>query len=162
MSNNVTPKVWEQLSNEPNEAYTRFLIYRNLGMNRSLDAAYEIGAGKAPKGKKKQPAAGQWTKDSTTYKWRERATTWDAWQLVNVVPEATTTIFRLIQETAKVSLEQLLSGAIKPTNFAELKEVVTLLANFISPEVITATIDNNRMAGTDEAAPTPNSSTDDA
>lgn len=145
-------KTWEQLSDEPNEAYARFLIYRNLGASRSLDAAYLIAGPTATKRNKTQRANGQWTKDSAAYKWRDRASNWDSWQLVNVVPEATTTIFKLINQSAKVALEQLVSGNIKPTNFTELKEMVVILAGFISPEVITATIDNERGLDGGEAA----------
>ena len=142
MSNNT--KEWEQLQGESNEAYARFLVYRNLGIGRTLVQAYELATGKVQKGSKRVHASGQWQREAKDFNWQSRATAWDSWQLENVVPQATTTIFKLIEEAAKVSLAQVLNGSIKPANWQEFKEMVVILAGFISPEVVTATIDNAR------------------
>lgn len=138
------PKPWEQLENETPEAYTRFLVYRNLGPGRSIAAAY-----KAVKGGKKREPSGQWERDSVAYNWPDRAARWDVAQLSELVPEATANIFKAISETARIALRELESGRLKPANWAELKETVTLLASFISPEVITSAIDNAGNTGSE-------------
>lgn len=138
---------WDQLENEPDAAYTRFLVYRNLGPTRSIEKAYL--AFTASNRVKSRRASGQWLNDSSTYNWQERSSKWDASQLINAVPEAATTIFNLIAEVARTSLEQVQNGELRPTTWEQLHEMVVTLASFISPEVISQTIDNAGNAGSD-------------
>jgi len=148
-------KPWEQLSGEPDAAYTRFLIYRNLGPARSLDAAYRafVGSSATKRAKTQAKANGQWTKDSAQWNWDERARAWDIALLSQMVPEAAVTILNLINETARVALETLKFGKLKPRTWNALSETVTILASFISPETIKAAIDNTRV-GVPESNPT--------
>lgn len=50
MKKQAKRKAWEQLPDEPDSAYARFLMYRNLGPARSIDAAFKTTATKRNKG----------------------------------------------------------------------------------------------------------------
>lgn len=141
---------WEQLPGEPPEAYARFLIYRNLGPARSLDAAYAIS--NITKRKKSESASGQWREDSTAYHWRERAARWDVAQLSVVVPETTGLIFQAIAEYAKIVLEELQARKQKPRTWSELKEGLVVLSTLVSPDVIAHAANHSGDAG-DAPAP---------
>lgn len=145
-------KVWDQLEGEPNEAYARFLVYRDLGPNRSVILAYDSFRPNAPQSKENptRSASRAWWENYRVFRWKGRALAWDVSQLANAVPEAATTIFRLISETAKACLAEIANGNIKPQSFAELKEMVVILGGFISPEVISTTINNAGNAGDSE------------
>ncbi len=136
---------WAQLPHEPPEAYARFLIYRNLGPARSLDAAYQVAS--AGKRRKSLSASGQWLDDSSAYNWRQRAARWDVAQLSVVVPEATGLIFQAIAEYAKIVLEELQARKQKPRTWSELKEGLVVLSTLVSPDVIAAVADNSSSAG---------------
>ncbi len=135
---------WEQLDGEPNEAYARFLVYRNLGPARSVLLAYASLRSAAPRSKDKptQRAPRIWWENYRAFQWKDRAAAWDVSQMANAVPEAATTIFKLMGETARACLAEVANGNIKPQSFVELKDMVVILGNFISPEVISATINN--------------------
>ena len=78
-------QAWDQIPGEPDNAYSYFLIYRNLGPRRTRSKAYTIYR----KGLKKIDAAttgvlamsGQWNVYYRTYEWRRRATHWDIYNL---------------------------------------------------------------------------------
>jgi hypothetical protein len=59
---------WERLPAESAKAFAAFCAYRDLGPERSLNAAY--GEGRAP---------GHWSQWSSEYRWVERATAYDAY-----------------------------------------------------------------------------------
>lgn len=155
MADEPTPKLWSQLQDESDTAYIRFLIYRDLGPARSIDAAYAAHQGEeAAKGSKRQQRApGQWTNDSAQYRWPERARAWDRALLVDLVPEAAGMIFHAVNETARATLQQLQSGKLRPRTWPQLMGTVTILASFISPETIRAAIDHAGpgVAGGDES-----------
>ena len=130
---------WDQLDNEPTEAHARFLVYRNLGPVRTVEAAYHsVG-----KSRKKNGMSGQWASDSAAYNWRERAARWDVAQLNQIVPETAGIIFEGIKEYARIVLRELQSAQYKPRNWAELRDSLVVLAGFVSPEVITQAVDNS-------------------
>jgi hypothetical protein len=137
-------KPWDQLEGESNEAYARFLVYRNLGPTRSVLLAYAALRPDAPESKKKQTRSASriWWDNYRAFHWKDRAAAWDVAQLVYAVPEAAAAIFKLIGETAKACLAEVANGNIKPQSFAELREMVVILAGFISPEVISTTINH--------------------
>jgi len=139
---------WDQLPGEPPEAYARFLIYRNLGPARTIDAAYGASAGNR---RKSQSTSGQWLADSSAYNWRERAARWDVAQLSVVVPETTGLIFEAIAEYSKIVLEELKARKRKPGSWIELKEYLVVLSNLVSPDVIAAAADHARAAGPEPA-----------
>lgn len=85
---------WDQQPGEPGPAYQAFVVYRDLGVARSLDAAYRKsheaqrgrdGGADAPSGKR---ASGRWRTWCQAYRWAERAGAWDG-RLATVAQQAT-------------------------------------------------------------------------
>jgi hypothetical protein len=78
------PQVWEQQPDESARAYAAFVAYRDLGSDRSVDAAYAAmaghreGPGGAPKGTKRAP--GSYKKWSAKHRWAARARAYDEHQ----------------------------------------------------------------------------------
>lgn len=158
---------WDQLDGEPNEAYVRFLIYRNLGPGRTVDLAYNAYVAQLPsdpaKGAKGKPdkrrrptpkpetrASSTWWDNSRTYEWQQRATAWDIATFKAVVPDGAIAIMHVIAETAKVALRALQSGTLKPTSWGELIDGVGLLASFVGAETV-----HNLLAGSSGPAVLP-------
>ena len=71
---------WDRLPAEPDEAYARFLIYRNLGTGRSFRKAYRHYLRECDGytgGLKRLHVPGSWRPDAKAYFWAERASAWD-------------------------------------------------------------------------------------
>ncbi len=137
-------KAWQQLAGESNEAYARFLAFRDLGPTRTILLAYASLRPGATQSEN-EPALRVtriWWENFRVYHWKDRAAAWDVSQMASAVPEAATTIVTLLGETARVCLAEVANGNIKPKDFAELKDMVVILGNLISPEVIRTTIDH--------------------
>lgn len=64
---------WEQLPDEPDNAYERFLVYRDLGHGRSLSKAYQAACGL----EQCKRVPGNWQRHSKRLQWPERAIKWD-------------------------------------------------------------------------------------
>jgi len=129
---------WERLDGEPEVAYARFLLYRNLGPARTLEAAYSISCRAKAKDSTKRHIPGSWGEECARYSWRERATAWDIAQLETIVPGSVATIYTAIGEFAKVTLDQLQSGKVRPRNWAQVMAALNVLANFVTPETADA------------------------
>lgn len=136
---------WDQQPGEPPEAYARFLVYRNMGPVRSLDAAYQ--AANVGKGRKSSERSGTWQDNSSAYNWRERAARWDVAQLSAVVPETAGVIFEAIKEFARQTLAEVQSGKHRPKDWGEVKEALVVLSTLVSPDVIATAADNAQAAG---------------
>lgn len=136
---------WDQQPGEPSEAYARFLVYRNLGPGRSLDAAY--GIANVGNRRKSSERSGTWQENATAHRWRERAARWDVAQLSVVVPSTAGVIFEAIAEFARQVLAEVQAGTHKPKSWTEVKDALIVLAGFVSPDVITATIDHASRVG---------------
>ena len=68
---------WERQEGEPSRHYRRFLIYRNMGAERSVRKAAEVNK----LCKKAQPGTWQsWTQIAYRWHWSARAAAYDAWQ----------------------------------------------------------------------------------
>src|SRR5579871_3562506 len=75
---------WDQQPEEPDAAYARFLVYRNLGPSRSIDAAYHsAGAINAEaKRSKAKRASSTWFLEASQWNWQARAEAWDVFMLL--------------------------------------------------------------------------------
>jgi hypothetical protein len=71
-------EVWDRQPAEGPKAYKAFLLYRNLGARRSLDAAYQLSLPEQQKSNKR--ATGRWTEWSRQFQWLTRAQAWDTWR----------------------------------------------------------------------------------
>ena len=69
------PEIWERRQSETRDAYGAFLLYRNLGENRTvLDAYFSYMRRPVHRGAQ---ASGQWKGWSKRHEWNDRAKAWD-------------------------------------------------------------------------------------
>ncbi len=127
---------WEQLEGEPDAAYARFLVYRNLGPARSLDAAYQLVAGHAAKRRKTPRVSGQWQDDSVRFGWVERAAAWDIYTLTAVGMQAVIKWVNALDQAIEQTLIHLKAGTHKPRTWKETIDAVVALGNFIPAETV--------------------------
>jgi hypothetical protein len=123
-------KLWDQIEGESPEAYARFLVYRNLGIGRSVASAIET-LGKS--GKKRN---GQWEHDSSEFNWVDRAAAWD----ISNAKRVGESVVLMYIETLKAMWAKTLAVAVdkttKPRGWEELIETVTTLGAFIPQETV--------------------------
>jgi hypothetical protein len=160
-------EVWEQHEGEPDEAYVRFLYYRNLGPTRSLNAAYQlyVESGEietkekavvvAPKRAKSCRASGQWKEDSSNYQWEFRANQWDIHIMSQSSRVVVDSFFKGLAVLATQNLNLLQSGLYRPKNYLQLLEGLTLVGSFITPEVIATWAAITNGDGPQREVPTP-------
>ncbi len=138
MSEASDRRLWERLPNEPESAYARFLVYRNLGLGRTLHAAY----GAVCRAKESQPKVHlpiNWKRESKEHRWPERARAWDVFVLLETGNESVKSYVKLIALFAKNALESLEDGkAMKPMTFDEAVKALDILSKVISKEAIDA------------------------
>lgn len=65
---------WDRQPDEPSKAFAGFVIYRDLGPGRTLDAAFKASD---PKRQDKVPHGG-WTRWFSIHSWKARATAYDS------------------------------------------------------------------------------------
>jgi hypothetical protein len=154
-------KPWDQLPNEPDAAFVRFLFYRSLGPARSLLKAHlammgELGEG--PERPEKAHAPGQWHKDCRLYNWPERAQAWDVHTFATVGRDAVIALVGYIRKLAVKGLG-LVDTSPGPETWKEHLETVHALANLIPPETISGLLNLGHAEGEQskrdgDAAPT--------
>ena len=135
-------KPWEQQKNEPNDAYSHFLAYRNLGPGRSIDAAY-FGSKESPRSKRKRTplakrASSAWGVESSKWSWIDRAIAWDIEMLETQGREVVTLYFTALRKAAFKILQALDNKNIKPKGWQGVLEGLHELSNVIPPETVAA------------------------
>lgn len=129
-------QIWERQEDESDAAYTRFLIYRNLGPSRSLDAAYRASLGDAAKRRKPPRVSGQWQDDSAQFHWPERAAAWDIYTLTAVGMQAVVKWVNALDQAIEQTLIHLKASTRKPRTWKEMIDAVVALGNFIPSETV--------------------------
>ncbi|MCW3059217.1 MAG: hypothetical protein JWQ02_1038 [Capsulimonas sp.] len=69
-------EVWDRLPNEGERAYQAFTTFLDLGVGRSINAAYRARSGRDP-GASYPAAPGGWREWAKQFRWKERAVEWD-------------------------------------------------------------------------------------
>lgn len=135
MANDELPdcKPWERQEDEPAEAYERFLIYRNMGPQRSVQAAYQSTV-PGRKGTKKPQRSGTWGSECAKWSWVERAHEWDIDGLSRHGERAIVAVAALLEMMAVNALEGFAKH--KPKSFAEVIELVKLLGGYVNDEAL--------------------------
>jgi hypothetical protein len=135
------PQPWDQQENEPKRSYVRFLLYRDLGPTRTVEAAYEkyFSEKKAGEGGEKLWVPGQWWRDSRAYGWSERAQAWDVFIFSKVGREAAVLLGHYVRELVTRGLK-MLAHSSGPETWKEHLETINALCNVISPEVMSAIV----------------------
>lgn len=81
---------WDQLPNESDQQYSHFLVYRNLGMSRTIIKAYvKAHPEVADENRTMSSLSSAWRNESTRFKWFARATAWDIQRLLTAGGRAT-------------------------------------------------------------------------
>jgi hypothetical protein len=144
---------WDQRPNEPDKAYVRFLVFRNLGPGRTLDRAYrEFGRdnGTVSEGTQRR-APGRWRFLSTTFDWFARARQWDIATLTEHGQDAVMAFVHTLS-----SALQKVAGALEnlegPPDWATAIESLVLLASLIPPETVAAVMAAAATTGDEMAA----------
>jgi hypothetical protein len=123
---------WDQQPGEPDASYARFLVYRNLGMGRSIDAAAKAVTG----GKKR--AGGNWWAEAAARRWHARAEAWDTHVLIAEGRQAVRRYVELLSGMAETGAEALRTKAVQPSSWSDLLHTVQVLGACIPPETIQA------------------------
>jgi hypothetical protein len=122
---------WDQMQGEPSPHYVWFLVYRNLGVTRSIDRAFNAAALKSANSQKKKKASGAWTEASVKWNWPERAARWDiatlsaaGWKVVALFTAA-------LEAYALKVVTVLQEDKIRPKGWKGATEAMSVLSSFI-------------------------------
>jgi hypothetical protein len=123
-------KEWNRLQQEPGNWYSRFLIFRDMGPERTLLGAVH----KAEKSRKKQSTRvpGAWNDASDKYQWKARAEAWD-----KHLQEEQEQRAAVLREIEAAEIERILTSdyARKEKRVAGLAKMAHVLENsFIDPD----------------------------
>ncbi len=135
-------KPWEAQKDEPRDAYSHFLFYRNLGPGRSIDAAYflakESGRGRTKRPTRARRAPSNWGLESVRWSWPDRAIAWDIENLETQGRAVVTMYFAALQKAALKILTALDSKNIRPKGWQGVLDGLHELSNVIPPETVAA------------------------
>lgn len=134
---------WDQLPNEPNEAYARFMMYRNMGPGRTLLAAYSAhvatfrnAATDAIKRQKTQQVPGHWGEDSARWRWGDRADAYDIHILHTHGEKLSKLWVGILVLAAEKCAQKLAQPGCRPKDFMQAVSVIDKLAAFLSPDAV--------------------------
>jgi hypothetical protein len=142
----VARKPWDQLDNESNAAYARFLAYRNLGPTRTIDKAYVSHTHENRR--KSETPTGQWYDDSAKYEWRDRATAWDIDNLLGQGERAATLYMGVVEKYIERLYSFLDQTSVEPDDFDSVTKSIELLHKLLPGETIGAIIAANEQRRT--------------
>lgn len=130
---------WEQLPYESNDAYARFLLYRNLGMKRSLIKAYHsylVNHDGFTGGRERLHIPGQWLRDSSDHFWGERCSAWDIRNLT--VYGAKVAVLHVQAITTVAEKNARWASKLRPGDegWSDLVTSMKLVSDFLTPEVV--------------------------
>lgn len=144
-----TTHSWDQQPGESAEAYSRFLIYRNLGVGRSIQAAYAAylttfsnAATAVSNGVKRRRAPGHWAADSARWRWVDRSSAWDVHHLADSGRKAVEQFVGALLVAAQKAAVALTRPGCRPKTWPEALAALDVLAKFITPEVVQAAARN--------------------
>jgi hypothetical protein len=130
------------MQGEPQEDFSHFLAYRNLGPGRSIDAAYFCSK-VSPRSKRKRTplakrASGKWMEASAKWHWPDRAIAWDIENLEVQGRAVVTMYFAALQKAALKILVALDGKNIRPKGWQGVLDGLHELSNVIPPETVAA------------------------
>lgn len=138
---------WDKLSGECDEAYSRFLIYRNLGPKRSLKRAYlhflrtdDEYTG----GIKRLHVPGQWHRDCVDQFWVDRAAAWDVRNLSAYGSRLAAFHVRTITQLAEKNARYAAKLNPGDDGWTDLMASVKAVQGFLTPEVVRGIQERNQ------------------
>ena len=147
--------VWDQLEDETEEEFVKFLIYKNLGFDRSIDKAYNsylatniTSGGESNKKaqllgfllEEKKPAPGSWYQLASKRFWKKRAELWDISELRKTEKSTFIKQVAIIKAFAEKIEEALKDPKIKPKNFFQLLQAIDVFNRRYTPELARAVL----------------------
>jgi hypothetical protein len=133
--------LWEQQSDEPDESYGRFLIYRGLGPGRSIASAYahylNTFRNATPRPKTPQ-VPGHWSDDSAKWKWIDRAHAWDVSVLRTYGERLVVRFIGSLDKLAEKTAEALAKDNCRPKRWADVLSAINVLAAYVTPDAAKA------------------------
>lgn len=129
-------KPWDQLEGEPNAAYARFLVYRNVGPSRSLLKAYIAQSGIASKSRKKPQVPGSWQDECTKFDWVNRSLAWDIEMMSTVGLQAVLKFYNSFGIVADKVLAKLAEDKVKPKDWRQALDAFSRLGMFVPAETV--------------------------
>ncbi len=141
---------WDKLPGESDEAYARFLIYRNVGPRRSLKRAYlhylrvydEFTGGT-----KRLHVPGSWHADCASNFWCDRAVAWDIRNLSAYGARVAVLHVRAVAILAEKNARHAVKLAPGDDGFSDLLASMRTVAEFLTPEVVRGIAERNKPTG---------------
>ena len=133
---------WDRIEGESQEAYVRFLVYRNMGPRRTLDKAYRKFLKEFYDGvevHEKTRAPGSWQDDSVGHFWGERASAWDIRNLSAYGTKVAALHCEAVARLAAKNLRALAQLEPGDAGWRDLLDGMKVVAVFLSPELVSAT-----------------------
>lgn len=130
MSSTPLPSPWDQQPGEPPEAYARFLVYRNLGVGRSIPKA------RGRSRKKAEGSSGTWNDDCAAYNWVARSRAWDVENLRQHGAQLAVIWANCVIAAAEKALAALRDPKCKPKDFDSAVAAVEKLSKFVSADAL--------------------------
>jgi uncharacterized protein YbjT (DUF2867 family) len=128
---------WEQCEGEPDAAYVRFLVFRNLGPTRTLTAAQATYRGATERNGSQAPS-GTWTNESAAWSWVQRADAWDVATLTEAGQKVVAQFLALLSSAMMKAVASLERPGIKPLTVKQALEVIGAVGNHVTPELVGA------------------------
>jgi hypothetical protein len=152
MNQITTQPCWDQLDDEPDAAYVRFLAYRNLGPARSVNAAHASIT--TDKTAKIGPSLSQWRADSSRFAWVSRANAWDIHVFKTTGVQAAITYGAAIKALADRVLNLL--AKLEKADLKTLLKAIHVLSDLLPPDTIYALLGESAAgSGGPPTAPAP-------
>jgi hypothetical protein len=138
---------WERRRGESAAAYARFLLFRNLGPARSLDAAYQAYVATAEtadsptdsevgKGDKKRRAPGSWQKEAVAQSWADRAAAWDVAMLSDLGRATVVSYCSVLERIGTRGLVAVVDNEIAPKSWHEILEALQVIGTMLPQGLI--------------------------
>jgi hypothetical protein len=138
------PAAWDQLRDEPDDAFGYFLIYRNLGPGRTLSLAYNFfcstfrnANAEAIHSGKPRPVSGQWCELSARWRWGERAADWDHHNFKQYGKRAAVKFVAALDKVADRVCEALARPGMRPRKWDDLVKALAIIQAYAGPGTIT-------------------------
>jgi hypothetical protein len=131
---------WDQRPGETAAAYARFLIYRNLGLTRTVQAAYKVylNSKKVQQSppQSRSAASPQFKAESQTMNWQARAEAWDIAVLWMAGERSVAAVVTLIEEMALRALRRLADEKVGPKDWGQLLRTLEILATYVPRDAL--------------------------
>jgi len=153
----MATELWDQLPHETHIEYTRFLVFRNCGVRRSLRKAFARWIKDQRGADAKIPALPRtWRMESTEFRWHARAAAWDIRNLAMHGARIAAIHVNTLVLIAQRNLEAVRKSKPGDDAWVDILHTTKVVAEFLSPEIVREIEESQRAAITEQSrAPLP-------